>query len=184
MIGLYSSSDGGASFALVLNRAQDPVNPTSVNGGDFYRGGVSHIEYDPNNASTYYASMFGYGLFRTTNNGGSFDNIYADTLSSTDLLSVRYEFATAKLGGGNTRIYLGVGNQSDAAGNPTSIRSELYRVNDARAAGLTNAGWTKLSSNVNGIPNAFVHSWYRLGKAHERIGETPALLRIRRGASG
>ena len=173
-IGLYSSSDGGASFALVLNRPQDPVNPTSVNGGDFYRGGVSHIEYDPNNASTYYASMFGYGLFRTTNNGGSFDNVYADTLSSGDLLSVRYEFATANLGGGNTRIYLGVGNQSDAAGNPTSTRSELYRVNDARAAGLTNAGWTKLSSNVNGTPGFGAYDFCQTQCSYDMFVSSPA----------
>ena len=39
-IGVYSSTDGGASFSLILNRPQDPVIPTSANGGDFFRGGV------------------------------------------------------------------------------------------------------------------------------------------------
>ena len=75
LIGLYESKDGGASFALTLNRPQDAVNPTSANGGDFFRGGITHIEYDPNSPSTFYASMFGYGLFRSTDNGASFDQI-------------------------------------------------------------------------------------------------------------
>ena len=158
-IGLYSSANGGASFALALSRPQDVVDPNSANGSDFFRGGVTKIEYDPSDTSTYYASMFGYGLFRTANNGSSFDNIYADTLSAGDLLSVRYEFATAKLSNGKTRIYLGVGNQSDAAGNPTSIRSEMYRVDDARAAGVTNATWTQLSSSVNGTPGFGAYNW-------------------------
>ncbi|HEX6699862.1 MAG TPA: hypothetical protein VF101_03950 [Gaiellaceae bacterium] len=173
-IGLYESKDGGASFALTLNRPQDPVNPTSANGGDFFRGGISHIEYDPASAGTFYASMFGYGLFRSTDNGATFDQIYTDTLSATDLLSVRYEFATAKLPNGKTRIYLGVGNQSDAAGNPTSILSELYRVDDARAAGLTNAGWTKLSSSTNGTPGFGAYNFCQTQCSYDMFVASPA----------
>src|SRR5919201_4430545 len=89
LIGLYQSFDGGATFTLALNRPQDPVNPASANGGDFYRGGVSEIRYDPNDPHTFYAAMFGYGLFRSSDNGATFENIYPDTLSATDLLSVR-----------------------------------------------------------------------------------------------
>ena len=174
LIGLYESKDGGASFALTLNRPQDPVDPTSANGGDFYRGGVSHIEYDPASPTTFYASMFGYGLFRSTDNGASFDQIYTDTLSATDLLSVRYEFAAAKLPSGKTRIYLGVGNQSDAAGTPTSILSEVYRVDDARQAGLTNAGWTKLSSSVNGTPGFGAYNFCQTQCSYDMFVASPA----------
>jgi hypothetical protein len=174
LIGLYESKDGGASFALTLNRPQDPVDPTSANGGDFFRGGVTHVEYDPASPSTFYVSMFGYGLFRSSDNGASFDQIYTDTLSAGDLLSVRYEFATAKLPSGNTRIYLGVGNQSDAGGNPTSILSELYRVDDARQAGLTNAGWTKLSSNVNGTPGFGAYNWCQTQCSYDAFVTSPA----------
>ena len=173
-IGLYSSTDGGATFTLVLNRPQDSVDPTSANGGDFFRGGVTKIEYDPADPNTFYASMFGYGLFRSANNGGSFETIYADTLSAGDLLSVRYEFATAKLANGKTRIYLGVGNQSNAAGNPTSIRSELYRVDDARAAGLTNAGWTKLSNSTNGTPGFGAYNWCQTQCSYDAFVTSPA----------
>ena len=174
LIGLYESTDGGASFTLKLNRPQDPVDPTSANGGDFFRGGVTHIEYDPANPTTFYASMFGYGLFRSTDNGASFDQIYTDTLSAGDLLSVRYEFATAKLPNGKTRVYLGVGNQSDAAGNPTAIRSELYRVDDARQPALTNAGWTKLSSNVNGTPGFGAYDFCQTQCSYDMFVASPA----------
>jgi hypothetical protein len=172
-IGLYASTDGGATFTLILNRPQDVVDPTTPNGLDFFRGGVTKIEYDPNDPHTFYASMFGYGLFRTANNGASFDTIYADTLSAVDALSVRYEFATAKLADGKTRIYLGVGNQSDAAGAPTAIRAELYRVDDARAAGLTNAAWTKLSDSTNGTPGFGAYNWCQTQCSYDALVTSP-----------
>jgi hypothetical protein len=181
-IGVYSSTDGGASFGLILNRPQDPVIPSSANGGDFFRGGVTKILYDPNDAHTFYASMFGYGLFRTTDDGASFDQIYTDTLSNEpalgvdgpDLLGVRYEFATAKLPNGNTRIYLGVGNQSDIAGNATDKRARLYRVDDARQAGLTNGGWTELSNSTNGTPGFGVYDWCQAQCSYDAFVTSPA----------
>ena len=36
------------------------------------------------------------------------------------------------------------------------------------------------SSNISGIPNTFVHGWYRLGTAHERVGDTAAALQAYR----
>ncbi len=68
-LGVYESTDGGASFHLVLNRAQDPVNPDSPTGDDFFKGGVTDIEYDPVSPSTIYATLFDYGVFRSTDNG-------------------------------------------------------------------------------------------------------------------
>jgi hypothetical protein len=124
-IGLYSSSNGGSSFSLILNRPQDPVDPTSPNGGDFFRGGITKIEYDPNSPSTYYASMFGYGLFRTLNNGASFDTIYADTLSPADLLSVRYEFATAKLAAGTRATLPATRRRSAPSCTASTMRGHL-----------------------------------------------------------
>ena len=106
---------------------------------DFFRGGVTKIVYDPNNPGTYYFSMFGYGLFR--HSGAGFENIYQDTVSATDLFSIRYEFDTADLPNGKTRIFLGAGyNEGDA----TYGASRLYRVDDASApaASLTTGGRT------------------------------------------
>ncbi len=148
IIGLYESTNGGTSWSLAFSQPQDTVNPGTSNGSDFFRGGVTKIQYDPNNPGVYYFSMFGYGLFR--HSGSGFENIFADTVSATDALSIRYEFATADLPNGKTRIYLGAGyNEGDA----TFGASRLYRVDDASAAaaslttGGTNGGWTSLSSD-------------------------------------
>ena len=146
-IGLYESTNGGGTWSLAFSKPQDPVNPGSPNGSDFFRGGVTKIEYDPNAPSTYYFSMFGYGLFR--HSGAGFENIFADTVSATDAFSIRYEFSTADLPNGKTRIYLGAGyNEGDA----TFGASRLYRVDDSSASavslttGGTNGGWMNLSS--------------------------------------
>ena len=93
--------------------------------------------------------MFGYGVFRHTTAGG-IENIFADTVSADDLLSIRYEFASARLPNGKTRLYVGAGyNEAD----PTFGASRLYR--DRRRAqsaavlttGGPNGGWTSLSSD-------------------------------------
>src|SRR5438067_5556648 len=41
-VGLYESSDGGATFSPTVILTQDAVNPATPNGGDFFRGGCSH----------------------------------------------------------------------------------------------------------------------------------------------
>src|SRR5690242_20404273 len=71
-IGLYESTDGGTTFSSAVILAQDVVNPNSPTGGDFYRGGCSHIElYRPASETQVYASFFDYGIFRrsTTQDG-------------------------------------------------------------------------------------------------------------------
>ena len=148
-IGLYESTDGGNSWHLAFNQPQDPVNPSSPNGSDFFRGGVTKIEFDPNSASRYYFSMFGYGVFRHSTAGG-FENIFADTVSASDALSIRYEFASAKLPGNKTRLYVGAGYNE---GDSDFGAARLYRTDDASqpaatlTTGGTNGGWTDLSSD-------------------------------------
>ncbi len=149
-VGLYESNDDGASFQPALIEPQDAVNPASPTGGDFFRGGVTKLQYDPTTAGTLYLSMFGYGLFRSTTNGASFDNIFADTVSPTDAISIRFEFAATKLPSGKTRLYLGAGWNE---GDPTYGAARLYRIDDAAVPALTlttggtNGGWIDLSSD-------------------------------------
>src|SRR5918999_4352194 len=45
-IGLYESTNGGQTFNLRFNLPQDPVDPNTPNGNDFFKGGVTDIEYD------------------------------------------------------------------------------------------------------------------------------------------
>jgi hypothetical protein len=74
-IGLYESTDSGASFRLVFSVASDAVDPNSPNGADFFRGGVSKLVLsrtgltasEPTRA---YFSVFGYGLYRSKTGGG------------------------------------------------------------------------------------------------------------------
>jgi hypothetical protein len=152
-IGVYESTNGGATFTLAFSKAADPVDPTSPNGADFFRGGVSKLEVDrtglgPRERTRIYASLFDYGLYRSS--GGSFEQIFASAgggLEANSLAS-RTEFALAPRGT-KLRIYVG-----DAGGGP----ADFYRVDDANVAaasltdGVDNLGWIKLSNSTPGTP--------------------------------
>src|SRR6185312_13210825 len=75
-VGVYESTDGGQSWQKSLAEATDSVDPTSPNGADFFRGGISKIEFDPTHSGVAYASMFDYGLYRATSSGGAWTRIY------------------------------------------------------------------------------------------------------------
>ena len=62
-------------FSLTFSQPSDPVDPTSPNGSDFFRGGVSKVEFDPTTSGRFYFSMFDYGLFRGTN--GAFEQVFS-----------------------------------------------------------------------------------------------------------
>jgi hypothetical protein len=153
-IGIYESTDGGASFHLVLNRPQDPVNPSSPTGDDFFKGGVTDIEYDPVDLRTLYAGMFEYGVFRSTDNGATWQNVYVgepDDGSLGSFLGIRYEVAAARLPNGKTRLYVYEGaNPVDTNGDGVLDKASfILRTDDARAA---SPSFTKLSSAVDGTP--------------------------------
>jgi hypothetical protein len=153
-IGIYESTDGGASFHLVLNRPQDPVNPSSPTGDDFFKGGVTDIEYDPVDPRTLYAGMFEYGVFRSTDNGATWQNVYVgepDDGSLGSFLGIRYEVAAARLPNGKTRLYVYEGaNPVDTNGDGVLDKASfILRTDDARAG---SPSFTKLSSAVDGTP--------------------------------
>ena len=166
-VGLYESINGGASFspALILT-PQDAVNPGSSNGGDFFRGGCSHIElYRPAGVTQVYASFFDWGVFRRGFPGdpAGFSQIFGSGGDATSpagggSLNSRTEFSLAP-NGTNLRVYVG---DSDTTGLGT-----LYRVHNANVAhsslfnGTTavngwtsanNIGWTSLSNSTKGTP--------------------------------
>jgi hypothetical protein len=152
-IGLYESKDGGQSFQLRFNLPQDPVDPTSPNGSDFFKGGVPDVEYDPNDANTIYFTMFDYGVFRMTGNGAP-QSIYTgsgpDDGSTGGFFGIRYELAAAKLANGKTRLYVHDGRNEvvDDDGNLVDA-SRVVRTDDARAATPV---FQMLTSNVDGTP--------------------------------
>src|SRR5437762_8467521 len=108
LVGLYESSDGGNSFAPAKILTQDSVNPASVNGGDFFRGGCSDIElYRPATATEtqVYAAFFDYGVFRrsmTLDGDSLFHQIFKSAGNGTVLNSLpsRTEFSLAPISTG------------------------------------------------------------------------------------
>jgi hypothetical protein len=153
-IGLYESTDGGATFKLTFSQTTDTANPGSPNGSDYFRGGVSKILLDRTGLAAHapsrvYFSMFDYGLYRKTENG-TFEQVFASAGGGTaaNSLGARTEFALAPIG--NTlRIYVG-----DTDGT-TSL---LFRVDNANVPastltdGTTNPGWLALSNPTQGTP--------------------------------
>jgi len=136
-LGVYNSTDGGASFAQTLN------------------GSVNEVKFDPGDANTVYAALAGSatgGLLRSTSGGaGGWTPIFQENRG-------RFSFAAVSLPNGKTRIYLG-----DANG-PGGVGAQVYRIDDASqpASTLTasnNAAWARLSNPNDGTPGFPVYNY-------------------------
>jgi hypothetical protein len=154
-VGLYESTDGGQTFNLVLSQSSDVVIPGSSTGGDFFRGGISHIElYRASGETQVYASMFDYGVFRRSNSldgDSNFQLVFGSGGSGSAASSSvsRTEFSLAP-NGANLRVYVG---DSGANGVANFYRTDNANVPAAALyGGGSNAGWTKLSNPVKGTP--------------------------------
>jgi hypothetical protein len=159
-VGLYESTDGGATFTAAKILAQDVVAPGSSNGGDFFRGGCSHIElYRPGSETEVYASFFDYGVFRRSNTqdgNSNFNQIFGSLGGGSVGLSsfFRTEFSLAR-NGSNLRIYVGDGGAPPPS-LPDGFQARFFRVDNANVAaatlftGGTNGGWTLLSNSTPG----------------------------------
>jgi hypothetical protein len=137
-LGLYESTDGGGTWTQVINEPQDPVDGSSANGNDFFRGGVTKVEFDPNDPGTSYASVSDYGLYRRLAGQSAYTRIYSINTpgaAQTSSLS-RIEFDATNLAG-KTRIYLG-----DATFYNNSVAG-FFRTDDATAPTVS---WTTLSN--------------------------------------
>src|SRR3954467_5182987 len=150
-VALYESTDNGVSFHEVLSRPSDTVDPASPNGSDFFRAGVTDVQYDPTHAGTLYATVTDYGLFRSSNNGTTWTQIFTGQ-ADPEGFGIRYEIAPTTLANGKTRIYLGEGlnELTDPVTddpNPDSA-SRLLRTDDATGA----AAFTNLSSSDPSSP--------------------------------
>lgn len=150
-VGLYESRDGGASWTLAHAEEGDTVAPGSANGGDFFRGGVTRVEQDPNLAGVWYAAFMDYGLYRGTSSGWNVlkaSGGAGDPNLSTD---ARTEFdAVAK--NGKTRIYLGDATALSSPNDPTLRVAALFRTDDATAAAPS---WSQLSDSNPTRPGGY-----------------------------
>jgi hypothetical protein len=180
LVGLYESNDGGNSFAVAkVLSPQDTVNPASPTGGDFFRGGCSHIElhHTATTETEVYASFFDFGIFRRsmTQDGDSvFHQIFASqgggTVGNSSIF--RTEFSLAPKTGGDLRVYVGDGGlgQTPQNGVVTGIEAQFYKRENANVpagtlfTGGTNMGWTKLSSSNIAQPGGFASFNYCTGQ--------------------
>ncbi len=150
--GLWKSTDGGANFTL-LNYQDVCLNPTLAGSAGIIQSsfgsvrGVNDASLDPSTSSTVYAAAFQMGVWRSTNAGAAWTQIKAPL--NAGLSTDRASFAVTKLGNGNTRMYVGVGNSSTTAAN----QARLYRTDDAVTA--TNASFTDLTAmqQASAAPN-------------------------------
>ena len=140
-VGVYNSTDGGATFTLTQ------------------AGQVNEVKFDPTTPNVVYAAQSPLagviatgGILRSTAGGaaGSWETIFSSTRT-------RFSFSPVALPNGKTRIYL-----SDASGGGQG--AQVYRVDDASqpAATLTasnNAAWTRLSNPTEHTPGFTVYNY-------------------------
>jgi hypothetical protein len=131
--GLYRQT--GATFTLI--RASAPVR------------GSTTVKVDPTHAGVLYVNDFSQGIWRSIDNGVTWTQI--KTPLNAALSTDRAEFDVTTLPNGDTRMYVGVGNQSDAGAN----RARFYRTDDASGA----AGFTDMTTAQN-IGYCTAQCWY------------------------
>ena len=140
-VGLYESTDGGASFSPVLILAQDVIDPTLATGGDFFRGGISDIQIDKHLRRRLRLGVRLRPLpqFRQRDGSRSSPPQVGGTVGNSSFS--RTEFSLAP-DGSNLRIYVG--------DTGTGTTADFYTVANARGVpaatlltGGTNGGWTQ-----------------------------------------
>jgi hypothetical protein len=165
-VGLYETTNGGTTWHLSLSEDSDVVDPSTPNGSDFFRGGISKIAYDRLHADTVFASMFDYGLFRRVGSG-DWQQVYKihQPGSEDTSLSNRVEFALTRVPGTTkTRIFLG-----DATYFQDSV-SGLLRSDNGNAHHPT---WTSLSSPKNGTPGYGSYNFCQGQCSYDMVVATP-----------
>ena len=113
--GLYRQS--GSTFVLI--RALAAVATAR---------GSTTVKVDPTHPGVLYVNEFSRGVWRSSDNGATWAQIKTPLNAARN--PDRAEFDITTLPNGRTRMYVGVGNQTDAGAN----RARFYRTDDATAA--------------------------------------------------
>src|SRR6476469_3609110 len=162
-LGVYESTDGGATFTLAFSRPPNPAPPAE--GSDWFQGGVNKMLVDPVDRTSVYAAIVGYGIWRRAphlDGDSSWHPVFA-TRNPKDTFGDRTEFSLTRTGG-HTRMYSG--DSSDDQGV-----AELWRTDQADQSfkklsnGKANLGaWKNLSSKVNGTPGYTSYNYCQNGQ--------------------
>lgn len=127
--GLFHSTDGGQTFVRVWD-------------GNGTIRGITRVAMDPDRSNYIYASAYSQGIWRSTDNGATWVQIFAPMVPQNVDNAVRTEFAITPFNG-NVRMYVGDGASGPDAGEPPA---EFWRSDNARAA---HPAFTNLTSEEN-----------------------------------
>ena len=133
--GLYRQT--GATFTLIR-----PIVSTVPRGS-------TTVKVDPTHAGVIYVNEFSRGIYRSVDNGATWLQI--KTPLNATLSTDRAEFDVTTLPNGNTRMYVGVGNQLDSGTN----RARFYVTDDASGA----ASFVDMTTTQN-IGYCTAQCWY------------------------
>ncbi|HJT46373.1 MAG TPA: hypothetical protein VJ721_08905, partial [Chthoniobacterales bacterium] len=142
--GLWKSTDGGNHFNFIFDGDNSCGAATCFGAGPISSiRGVHDLGLDPNNHNIVYAGVFpgpagGGGVWRSNDAGSTWVQIKT-ALTPADSVD-RCSFSTNNLGGGNTRMYVGCGNDGAAT-------AQVYRSDNANGA----AAFTNLTA-IEGYP--------------------------------
>ena len=139
-LGVYKSTDGGATWSLVWDAGQIGATPDAGRG-------ASRVVLDPLDHTTVYASAYQLGIHRSKA-GGAFKQVFAPQAPTVNTDRTMFALTVKN---GKVRIYATNGSQ----GAPNFPYAALYRVDDASQLvdGNANAAlWKKLTTDVNGEP--------------------------------
>ena len=140
--GLYKSTDGGATWALIHNGGPNPSLCNAANrAAQFLNAvpecsprGVRQVVLDPSNSNIVYASSYARGIWRSSDAGATWTQIKPSI--NPAVIQSRAAMAVTTLPSGKTRMYVHEGNNNDptaanAKANPNSSR--LFRSDDVAA---------------------------------------------------
>jgi hypothetical protein len=154
--GTYRSTDGGNSWQLVHQGADQlctNVNPdiVSQNQTPCSPRGARRVRIDPVDPNTVYVSYFARGIWRSRDNGATWQQIMAPIGNTAVVDNERAEFDLVKLPNGETRMYAGVG----AIGGPAATGFARFRRNDnvrSAPAATVLASWQDMTNPTPDTP--------------------------------
>lgn len=153
--GLFKSTDGGLNFTFIWDGSA--TCPACV-GGDPLASirGVHDLALDPSNHNIVYAADFpgpggGGGVWRSSDGGSTWTQIKT-ALTPADNVD-RCSFSVTTIPGGNTRMYVGCGN--DGAATAQVYRSDLVQ---SGAPGFTNLTAIEVVPSTSGYCGG--QCWY------------------------
>jgi len=125
--------------------------------------GSTTVKVDPTHAGVIYVNEFSRGVWRSNDNGTTWTNI--KVALNAGLSTDRAEFDVVTLANGQTRMYVGVGNQSDSGAN----RARFYATDDASGAAV----FTDLTTPQN-IGYCTGQCWY--DNVVRAVAESPGVV--------